>query len=256
VNASSVQTRRDLPRSAYRSLIDATERDIELVLVAGEPLAGDVGLMTNLKPGDVEVVDSACGLYAKAIDVTRAGVEGGDETLATIVHELSAGLAALGGDHPRVGGGAADASNTYGYLQAHVPLPFPMTDDQFRQFVLLPVAGTVGDRLNLEGLSLTPLLTSDDDFFFDVLGDRVDVESGLIADPTPPYGLYPANANQVLGTLNPFGPERFERSWYSLLPQPFRSRPAPGEVRLSGPNSPVACSRFASWLDARRTGRP
>ncbi len=46
---------RGLPPTVYRDLIDATEREVELVLVGGDPLAGDVQLMSALKPGDYEV---------------------------------------------------------------------------------------------------------------------------------------------------------------------------------------------------------
>jgi len=38
-----------LPNSPYRNLIDATEEDVRLVLVNGEPLAGDVVIMNKLK---------------------------------------------------------------------------------------------------------------------------------------------------------------------------------------------------------------
>ena len=57
-----------LPASPYRSLIEAAERDVRLVLVGGEPLAGDVALMEDLKPGDNEVVDSEAGEFHKAIE--------------------------------------------------------------------------------------------------------------------------------------------------------------------------------------------
>ncbi len=206
----------DLPSSPYRDLIDATERDVRLVLVGGEPLVGDVDLMAQLKPGDSETVRSSCGCYAKAVDVTRSGVPKGDQTLAAIQQALEEALEALGGDHPPEGGGPADDSNTYSYLKQHVPLPFPMTDAQFRQFVLVPTAGTVDGRLNLERLTLPPLLTEDDDFFFDVLAQRLDPATGLVDDPTPPFRLYPANANQVTEGTNPLAAESFEERWYEL----------------------------------------
>lgn len=201
--------------SPYRSLIDATERDVRLVLVCGEPLAGDVALMKQLKPADYELVPSARGGYAKAVDVTRDGVPKGTQTLAEIEKALGDALEALGGDHPPADGGPADDSNTYSYLKQHIPLPFPMTDAQFRQFVLVPAAGTTGGRLNLERLTLPPLLTDDDDFFFDVLGARRDAATGTIDDSTPPFRLYPSNANQLVDGENPFAPDRFEERWYA-----------------------------------------
>jgi len=59
-----------LPNSPYRNLIDATEQDVRLVIVNGEPLCGDVDIMEKLKPGDYEVIRSVAGCFSKAIDVT------------------------------------------------------------------------------------------------------------------------------------------------------------------------------------------
>lgn len=207
---------RPAPRSPYRSLIDATERDVRLVVVGGEPLVGDVDVLEQLKPDDAEVIASGCGCYQKAIDVTRPGVEKGGETVAEIQRMLSDGLAALGGDAPPANGGPAELSNTYSYLKQHVVLPFPMTDAQFRQFVLIPIAGTIDGKLNLERVQLTPILTDEDDFLFDVLGARTDPATGLISDVTPPFGLYSANFNQQSNGDNPFAAASFEDRWYPL----------------------------------------
>jgi 5-methylthioadenosine/S-adenosylhomocysteine deaminase len=204
----------DLPPSPYRSLIDATERDVRLVLVGGDPLEGDQALVNQLKPGQGEAVRSACDGYQKAVVVTKAGVPKGDETFAVIEKLLNDGLLALGGDNPPPGGGPADLANTYSYLKQHFTLPFPMTDAQFMQLVLVPEAGTVGGKLNLERLTLTPLFTIDDEFFFDVLGDRINPATGLLDDPRPPFKLYLSNENQLENGVNPFAPETFEDRWY------------------------------------------
>jgi 5-methylthioadenosine/S-adenosylhomocysteine deaminase len=204
--------RAGMPDSPYRSLIDATERDVRLVLVGGEPVAGDVSVMSELKPGDYETVESARGCYRKAVDVTRAGVPKGQQTVADLRQILGDALEALGGDHPPEGGGPADDSNTYSYLKQRIPVPFPMTDAQFRQFVLVPVAGTVDGRLNLERLRLPPLFTDDDEFFFDVLGARFDPSTGLLDDTNPPFQLYPSNASHLVDGVNPF--EELEARWY------------------------------------------
>jgi 5-methylthioadenosine/S-adenosylhomocysteine deaminase len=207
----------DLPPSPYRSLIDATERDVRLVLVGGDPLEGDQALIDQLKSGRGEAVLSTCDGCQKAVVVTKAGVPKGDETFAVIEKLLNDGLVALGGDNPPQGGGPADLSNTYSYLKQHFTLPFPMTDAQFMQLVLVPEAGTVGGKLNLERLTLTPLFTIDDEFFFDVLGDRVNPATGLLDDPTPPFKLYLSNENQLENGLNPFAPRAFEDRWYRCV---------------------------------------
>jgi len=204
----------DLPSSPYRTLIDATERDVRLVLVAGDPLVGDSEIMDQLKPGQAERITASCDTYQKAIVATKAGVPKGDETLAVIEKLLNDGLVALGGDNPPAGGGPADVTNTYSYLKQHFTLPFPMTDAQFMQLVLIPTAGTVGGKLNLERLELAPLFTAEDEFFFDVLGDRVNPATGLLDDPTPPFKLYLSNENQLENGVDPFAPEAFEDRWY------------------------------------------
>ena len=61
---------RVFPQSPYRRLIDATERDVSLVMVGGFAQAGDVAVMSALKPGDFEVVAGGAGCFEKAIDVT------------------------------------------------------------------------------------------------------------------------------------------------------------------------------------------
>ena len=208
--------RAGLPNSPYRNLIDATERDVRLVMVGGDPLVADPELMAQLKPGDFEAIASSCECYRKAVDVTKAGIPKGDQTLALIEKSLDDALVALGGDNPPAGGGPADLTNTYSYAKQHFTLPFPMTDAQFLQFVIIPIADLVGGKINLERLTLAPLLTDEDDFFFDLLGAKIDPSTGLLDDPTPPFLIYRSNANQLQNGVDPFAPEAFEDRWYPL----------------------------------------
>ena len=55
---------------------------------------------------------------------------------------------------------------------------------------------------------------AEDEFFFDVLGDRVNPATGLLDDPTPPFKLYLSNENQLENGVDPFAPEAFEDRWY------------------------------------------
>ena len=105
-----VRARPDLPPSPYRSLIDATEADVALVLVNGEPVAGDVSTMQSLKPGDFDTVRSESACFVRAIDVTRPGLPKGTETLTAITTAITDGLRAMGGDHPPAGGAPATHS--------------------------------------------------------------------------------------------------------------------------------------------------
>jgi hypothetical protein len=193
-----------LPNSPYRNLIDATEEEVRLVLANGEPLSGDVALMALLKPGHYETIGSASGCFQKAIDVTSPAIPNGTETFAEIEKSLRDALNALGGDNPPVGGGPADNSNTYSYLRSHIPGAIFLTDAQIRQQLTFSFGLAPNGRLNMEGIQLSPVFIQDDDFYFDLMGDQISPGSGVIADDTPPFGLYLSNLNQVQPLGNPF----------------------------------------------------
>jgi hypothetical protein len=76
----------------YRSLIEATEEDVLLTVVDGDPLFGRPDWMALLKPGDFEVSTTACG-FESAIDVTDPAVPRGEETLSEIAGLLAAAQA-------------------------------------------------------------------------------------------------------------------------------------------------------------------
>jgi cytosine/adenosine deaminase-related metal-dependent hydrolase len=205
----------DLPNSPYRNLIDATEENVRLVVVNGEPLAGDVAIMSQLKPGDYEVVTSVGDCFEKAIDVTNPAAPQGTETFAEIQTALHDALNAMGGDNPPPDGGPADDSNTYSYLKAHIPGASALTDAQFRQLLTYYFGLAPNGRLNMEGIQLTPVLVEDDDFYFHLLGGEV-FANGLIADTTPPFGLYLANFNHIQLLGNPFTANGYRDRFYEF----------------------------------------
>jgi 5-methylthioadenosine/S-adenosylhomocysteine deaminase len=195
------------PPTVYRDLINATERDVQLVLVGGDPLAGATGLMSTLKPGDNETVTSTEGGFQKAVDVTAtAPVPDGDETLAQITAKLQAGLDALGGDNPPPGGGPGPPTNTYSYLKAHVAggAAAGLPDPVFRGLLAANVGVLPDGSLNLERIRLEPLFEADNDVLRHLFHADIDPSTGLLADPDPPYRLYPANLNLTGPLGNPF----------------------------------------------------
>jgi 5-methylthioadenosine/S-adenosylhomocysteine deaminase len=192
-----------LPPSVYRDLIDAGEQDVELVLVGGEPKAGDPALLSALKPGDEEVVTSTAGGYSKAVDITsQAPLPDSSETLADTTTQLDTALTALGGDNPPAGGGPGPPGNTYSYLQAHVSGgSYAGLPPAIFTILLGSVVGTLPDgSVNLERIHLDPLFEEDDTLLTHIEHADIDPTTGLIADPTPPYKPYPANLN-FLGPL-------------------------------------------------------
>jgi 5-methylthioadenosine/S-adenosylhomocysteine deaminase len=186
----------------YRALIGASEADVRLVTVDGQPIVASAKQMQKLSPGDFEVIPGALGGRG-AIDVTVPGVPEGDETFTQIRDKLAAALAALGGDAQPPGGGTAPDTNTYSYLKAHWAHGSlaGLSDVTFRT-VLTGFFGTdAGGRLNIEAIALKPPIDRDDDFLRHLLNG--DLRNGLIDDPTPPFGLYPANLNHIGPNGNP-----------------------------------------------------
>src|SRR5262245_8877134 len=217
ITAPTHPSAENLPNSPYRNLIDATERDVRLVLVGGEPLAGDPWIMESLKRDDFEILPSTSGGFDKAVDVTKPGVPQGTETFAMFSDSLRLGLAAMGGDHPPAGGGTAGNTNTYSYLKSHVYYPgaSSMPNAVFRGLLLQFFGVDQNHRLNIEGIQLSPVLIEDDDFYFHDLEGDVDPGTGLISDATPPFGLYLANFNQVQPDGNPFEAALYRGRYYS-----------------------------------------
>lgn len=183
---------------AYRALVEATERDIHLVLVGGEAMAGGVHVMSVLKPGDFEVVTSQSGCTVAAIDMTNPSIPRGTQSLAHITATIRAGLQALGGDHPVPGGGTAPVTNTYSYLKARFQGTAAMSHAMFHQFVVVPFAGLVGGRINLEAITPAPVIPEDDQW-------RHAVIDAHLSAAVWPYGQYLANEHHVRDGANPLG---------------------------------------------------
>ena len=97
-------------------------------------------------------------------------------------------------------------TNTYSYLKAHVAggAAAGLPDAVFRGLLAASVGVLPDGSLNLERVQLEPLFEDDDDFLTTCSHGDVDPATGLIADPTPPYKLYPANLNQIGPLGNPF----------------------------------------------------
>jgi hypothetical protein len=105
------------------------------------------------------------------------------------------------------GGGALRSHVEPQKLKANIPGAADLTDAQFRGELAF-FAGLVPDRrLNLEGIQFSPILVESAHFFFHLLRGDVSGHTGLIADDTPSFGLYPVNLNQIQEDGNPFDEE-------------------------------------------------
>jgi 5-methylthioadenosine/S-adenosylhomocysteine deaminase len=204
-----------IPQSPYRRLIDATERDVALVMVGGIAQAGDVGVMSALKPGDFEVINSEAGCFAKGIDITEPFIPSGSETLAMVSGRIRDGLRALGGDHPPDGGGPSSPfANTWSYLKARVPGASGLPDGTFNFLLALRFPTMTGGNVNLEAMTPPPLFIVDDHWWFATMASLRDSVTGLTEDAAPPYGPYASNANHATVSGNPFSSALLHDRWY------------------------------------------
>ena len=76
------------------------------------------------------------------------------------------------------------------------------TDAQFRSMLTAFFGTDSLGRLSMEAIALKPVTDTGDDFLSHLLGGDVHPSSGLVADPAPPFALYPANLNHI-GRGNP-----------------------------------------------------
>jgi hypothetical protein len=143
------------PDAPNRSLIDATEEDVLLTVVDGNPLFGRPDWMALLKPGDFELRASGCG-FETAIDVTDPTVPRGAETLSQIVGLL-----------------AAAQAFDFGYMHANFkdPTVAGMTDSEFQAYL---------DQrfpLGIIPRPLDPYAVIDDSDYFETLRNQANVHA-------------------------------------------------------------------------------
>jgi 5-methylthioadenosine/S-adenosylhomocysteine deaminase len=183
-----------MPDSPYRNLIDATQRDVRLLLVDGRPVAGDPDAMRAAGADALQLVRSKAGGFTKAISAPGIHIGAVESTLAKALRSLS------GNDT---------------YLRTHWAggRDRGMSNAQFRTTVLAPLLGRVGGKINRERIALSPLFTADDHFFFTILGGRK-TRDGRPNDPAPPFRLYRANFNQIRRGGDPFAASGFYLRWY------------------------------------------
>src|SRR5829696_1877818 len=197
-----------MPDRPYRSLIDATQRDVRLVLVDGAAVAGDLDALRSAGVSNGQIVRSARGRFTKALAGNGSGAASTRLDLASVTHTLRAGLRALGGNGAKAASGPPPPSRTFTYLRSrwNGGADRGLTDRAFRDGVLAPSFGRVGKRINLERIELPPLLTVDDHFFFSALSGATDA--------FPPFRAYRANRNFVSSAGNAFATKRFFKRWY------------------------------------------
>jgi cytosine/adenosine deaminase-related metal-dependent hydrolase len=200
-----------MPNSPYRNLIDATERDVRLVLIDGKPVAGDPAAMKTAGATSITAVHSRIGNYTKGI-AFRNGPPPRKLQLRAVERTLTDALAALGGDNatPASGQPPPTANFTYLHTRWKDAAVRNLSNPNFRAY-LTRLFQLNGKRTNLERIDLVPLLTDDNHFFFTVVQANL-TTNGLPNDPNPPFHPYAINTNQATKTENPFA--TIQTRWY------------------------------------------
>ena len=151
----------------FRAPIEATEEDVLLTVVDGDPLYGRPDWMELLKPGDHEPVTGACG-FAAALDVTDPSVPGGTQSFFDLRNRL------------------ADASVfDFPHMKANFkdPAVAGMTDAEFQAYL------DASFPLGIVPKPLDPFWVLDDPDYFDGLRNSTNV-SALNPAATLDYSSY------------------------------------------------------------------
>jgi hypothetical protein len=165
----------------YKALIDATEEDIALTVVDGEPLYGRTEFLQTLKPGDFETLTATCGFQA-GIDVTDPTVPGGTQSFVEITNLL-----------------AAASVLDFQQMKANFqdPAVTGMTDQEFQDYL------DANFPLGLIPKSLDPYWVLNDPGYFGRLRNDTNV-TALNASAT--LDIEPAWDTDSNGVLNPCEP--------------------------------------------------
>ena len=143
----------------YADLIAATEEDVALTVVDGDPLYGSPAIMEVLKPGDYELITSVCGFEA-ALDVTDPAVFQGNQSFADM-HSLLSAASVFDFQHMKA--------------NFQDPLVAGMTDAEFQAYL------DARFPLGILSKPLDPYWVIDDADYFDGLQNETNVTA---LDPT------------------------------------------------------------------------
>jgi hypothetical protein len=141
------------PAAVFRAPIEATEEDVLLTVVDGDPPYGRPEWMGQLKPGDYETVGSVCGFQA-ALDVTDPAVPGGSGLFSDMRNLLSA---------------ASDFDFQHMKANFHDPTVAGMTDAEFQAYL------DTRFPLGIIPRPLDPFWVIDDPDYFDGLRNSTNV---------------------------------------------------------------------------------
>ena len=133
-------------KDPYRNLIEAIDADVRLTIVNGQPVFGDVDIMSELKGDDWELVEGPG--FNKAVDVTDRSVTEGTQSWSSILADMEMAMALNPDD---IASTWSSSTDSYSSMQANV-LNSIFTTGDTRHFGIIKNSQHANTHINLEQL--------------------------------------------------------------------------------------------------------
>jgi len=130
----------------YRNLIEAIDADVRLTVVNGQPVFGDVDLMSELKGDDWELVEGPG--FNKAVDVTDRSVTEGTQSWSNILADMEMAMELNSDD---IAATWSASTSSYSSMQGNV-LNSVFTTGDTRHFGIITQSAHANTHINLEQL--------------------------------------------------------------------------------------------------------
>ena len=179
----------------YRNLIEAIDADVRLTVVNGQPVFGDIDLMSTLKGDDWEIIEGPG--FDKAVDVTDRSEPEGTQSWARILADMEMAMELNPDD---VAATWSSSTDSYSSMQGNV-LNNIFTTNDTRHFDIITQSEHANTHINLEQL---------EDYYNIPMenGDRIGVNvvlepqnhsGGSTIDPTDPSDETPTDTTNQTG---------------------------------------------------------
>ena len=179
----------------YRNLIEAIDADVRLTVVNGQPVFGDIDLMSTLKGDDWEIIEGPG--FDKAVDVTDRSEPEGTQSWARILADMEMAMELNPDD---IAATWSSSTDSYSSMQGNV-LNSIFTTNDTRHFDIITQSEHANTHINLEQLEEYYNIPMEN-------GDRIGVNvvlepqnhsGGSTIDPTDPIDETPNNTTNETG---------------------------------------------------------
>jgi len=130
----------------YRNLIEAIDADVRLTVINGQPVFGDIDLMSELKGEDWEIVEGPG--FNKAVDVTDRSIAEGTQSWASILSDMEMAMALNPDD---IASQWTSSTDSYSSMQGNVLNSIFTTGDD-RHFGIITQSTHANTHIDLQQL--------------------------------------------------------------------------------------------------------